>query len=353
MNKLSFLLAAVGVVVLSTACPKAIVLEGCSSDIDCGASQRCDATRGQCLCLDDNACDLTEFCNIAGTCQPQLECLNNADCANTEMCDTNTGSCIIKAAGVCVLDSQCPYGSFCAQNRACTPGCRDDGDCALGTPCLEGTCDESPGACSSNSFCEFGQLCGTDNRCTDHVARNELCASCDPASLTACNQQGSCLIDSSVAPTSCTSDADCDRGSCTGRPCFVDTDCESGDSCADAGFFTPGECSRKTCQGNFCGADDCSETNPCPRGYACNSLQIVTQQRCNPGSGSAECGAPRVCQGGGENGALGFCSCAATADCPQSLEFPNVACVDPGPNGACVIGTVCGPSDGLLCEDLR
>jgi hypothetical protein len=352
MNKLSFLLAALGVVVLSTACPKAIVLEGCSSDIDCGASQRCDATRGQCLCLDDNACDLTEFCNIAGTCQPQLECLNNADCANTEMCDTNTGSCIIKAAGVCVLDSQCPYGSFCAQNRACTPGCRDDGDCALGTPCLEGTCDESPGACSSNSFCEFGQLCGTDNRCTDHVARNQLCSSCDPSSLTACGGSA-CLIDSSVAATSCTSDADCDRGTCTGRPCFVSDDCEAGDSCAGAGFFTPGECRQKTCQGNFCGADGCSETNPCPRGYACNSLQIVTQQRCTPGSGSAECGAPRVCQGGGENGALGFCSCAATADCPVSLDFPDVACVDPGPGGACIIGTVCGPSDGLLCEDLR
>lgn len=352
MNRVILLVALVGASLFSVGCPRQVQLEGCASDLDCGTAQRCDATRGLCLCIDDNACDASEFCNIAGACQTRLECLTNADCNDVEMCDTTTGSCIPKAAGVCVLDSQCPYGSFCAQNRACTPGCRDDGDCPLGTPCISGSCDETPGACSSNSFCEFGQICGANNRCADHPQRAQLCGSCDPTDPFACNG-GSCLIDSSVAPTECNNDADCERGTCNGRQCFDDADCDTGDTCEGAGFFTPGECSTKRCEGFFCGADDCSDTSPCGRGYECNTLQIVTNQRCTVGSGSSECGAPRVCQGGGENGNVGFCSCAATADCPQSLQFPDVQCVNPGANGACVIGTTCGPQDGLLCEDLR
>jgi hypothetical protein len=54
-----------------------------------------------------------------------------------------------------------------------------------------------------------------------------------------------------VAPTSCTSDADCDRGAATGQPCFVNDDCETGDTCAGAGFFTPGERLLKIGQGNL------------------------------------------------------------------------------------------------------
>jgi hypothetical protein len=43
----------------------------------------------------------------------------------------------------------------------------------------------------------------------------------------------------------------------------------------------------------------------------------------------------------------GGCSCASDADCQQGT------CDDPGPNGACLVGTTCAPADGLLCEDLR
>ena len=344
MNKIHLLLAMLGVVGVLAGCPKAVVLEGCASDIDCGAAQRCDSARGQCLCLDDNACDATEFCNIAGACQPQLECLNNGDCTSAELCDTNTGSCITKAPGVCVLDSQCPFGSFCAQNRACTPGCRDDGDCVLGTPCLEGTCDATPGACSGNSFCEFGQLCGTNNNCANHPDRSQLCSTCDPLLGSPCADD--CLIDGSVQPTACTRDTDCETGTCEPARCRDSADCPNGGSC---GF---GSCSTSICQGFFCGASGCSENNPCPRGYECNSLQIVSGVQCTLGAPNT-CGANRGCRGGGELGSVGFCSCASTEDCPVSFNFPDMECVNPGANGACVIGTTCGPADGLLCEDLR
>ena len=332
-------------------CTKPVAAEGCSQDLDCAGSQRCDVTRGLCLCIDDNACDTTEFCNVAGSCQALLECQNNADCNASEMCDSTTGSCIRGGNGVCVLDSQCPFGEFCAQNRACTPGCRDDGDCALGVPCINGTCDETPGACSNLSYCEFGQTCGANNRCIDHPDRNQLCGVCDPSDIfdDACPDE--CLIDSSVRPTVCSSNNDCDRGTCEEQRCQSNADCNAG-TCGNI-FFGVGTCTQKICQGFFCGAFECDDTtNPCPRGYVCNQLQLVSGTQCQLNGPAGQCGAGRGCVGGGENGNVGFCSCAADSDCPQSVQFDPV-CVNPGPNGACVIGTTCGPASGLLCEDLR
>ena len=73
-------------------------------------------------------------------------------------------------------------------------------------------------------------------------------------------------------------------------------------------------------------------------------------RQCQLGGPAGQCGANRACNGGGENGEVGFCSCGADADCPPGN---GATCVNPGPNGSCVVGTTCGPSDGLLCEDLR
>ncbi len=339
-----FAAAVVSTMVLSMAgCPRPAQATGCQSDFDCGASQACNVARGQCVCIDDNACDATEFCNIAGSCQVKLECLNNSDCESNQICNTTDGSCIARAANVCVQDSHCPYGSFCAQNRACTPGCNDSGDCPLGIPCLNGTCDETPGACDGNSFCEFGQRC-VNNRCQNHPDRNQLCATCSGTTGLPCAEE--CLIDNSVAPTLCTNSNQCPgTATCAAARCQVSADCPGNGSC----FL--GTCSTSICQGFFCGSENCSEQNPCPRGYACNQLQLVSGVQCTLGN-NATCGANRACRGGGELGSVGFCSCASNADCPR-FNGEQTTCANPGENGACIIGTICGPADGLLCEDLR
>jgi hypothetical protein len=340
-------------------CQQPVQSVGCKSDLDCGAAQTCDVARGLCRCIDDNACDASEFCNLAGSCQPKLECLNNSDCRSPEnpsaICDTTSGECLnLNAQVQCVLDSQCPYGSYC-DNKQCVTGCREDGDCQLGDPCINGQCDPTPGACTNNSFCDFGQVCSGGNRCVDHQLRDQLCSSCgrnDPLSCPA-----DCLIDSSVAPLTCNSNADCPRGECLengNTQCFDDSECPAGATCEGA-FppIFPGFCEggAKICQGFFCGGGGCDDVNnPCPRGYSCRTLQVVTGAQCTLGSGSAECGAPRNCNGGGENGNVGFCSCGSDDDCPAGAD---ASCVNPGPNGSCVVGTTCAPSDGLLCEDLR
>jgi hypothetical protein len=331
---------------------------GCTSDLDCAENTACNEARGTCICIADAACNPDEFCNVQGACQPLLECTDNEDCATADnpagICDVTTGGCLTRTASLqCVLDSQCAFGQFC-DNNLCVPGCRDDGDCPLGQPCIDGTCDPTPGACSANGFCAYGQICDTtSNRCRDHAARDQLCGSCDPTSLFGGGDclANECLIDPTVAPTPCTSDAQCGTGVCSEQQCLSDADCNGG-SCTGAlpEFGFPGTCSNKACRGYFCGANDCDEvTNPCPRGYQCYTLQIVSNNQCTPGSGTSECGAPRSCSGQGENERVGFCSCASDSDCPAGS---GATCQNPGPTGACVIGKTCAPADGLLCEDL-
>jgi hypothetical protein len=337
-TKIVFALIVVAAATVGCSRP-AITTTGCTVSSDCGDNQQCDTVSGQCLCLDDSACDPSEFCNAVGKCQTVLECLDNSDCIDSELCDTTTGSCLASVPGICVLDSQCPFGSYCGANRGCSPGCRDNGDCPLGTPCLDGQCDDTPGACNNNSFCDYGDLC-VGNRCVAHADKSQRCDDCasDPTSCF-----DNCLIDSSVAASACTSDSDCDRGSCERATCAEDTDCPNGGSC---NFF--GLCSTSVCRGAFCGSSGCSESNPCPRGYACNTLIAVSGTPCTIGGAADQCGANRACLGGGENEVVGFCSCASDGDCPI-----GTACENPGVNGLCITGTTCAPADGLLCEDLR
>lgn len=346
---------------LGAACPGSNVSEvGCESDRDCGDFRRCDSANGVCRCTDDSACDGSEFCNLAGSCQPKTECLTDGDCRSADnpaaICDTRTphpsgtgaddnvysataGQCVTLSAQVsCLMDSHCPYGFFC-QASQCTPGCKDDGDCPLGDPCINGSCDPTPGACNGNGFCEYGEIC-QGNVCRPHADAAVLCQRCDPTSLgNQCSE--ACLIDNSIAPTSCDADTDCARGTCLRFPCYTDAECPVG-TCQGAGLF-PGECSPY-CGDFFCGSTDCDDAaNPCPRGYSCYLLVSTSDVSCTRGGG--ECPGASTCSADlpGENQQTGFCSCGADVGCPAGRD-----CV----NGGCLIGSTCGPQDGLLCQDV-
>lgn len=378
--------AALAVVLLGLpACPKTVNVEGiCKSDEDCGDFNRCDAS-GVCLCKSDDACDAAEFCNLAGSCQQKLQCFSDDDCATADnpasICDTRlpieaddfitvedniqsrtSGSCVtLNSSNVqCLMDSHCPFGFFCQSvtgGGVCQPGCRDNGDCTLGDPCINGQCDSTPGACNEAIYCDFGQVCGGNNACQDHPEASTLCGRCDPQDLfnNPCPiSEGlggpTCLIDQTVVPTACTSDAQCGADLCVRPQCLEDADCSGGATCEGGGIFTPGNCSTGQCGNFFCGTSFCNEENPCPRGYACNVLITVSGGGCTPGSGTAECpGNGSTCLGGGETEEQGFCSCTSDADCPVGGE----GCLDPGPTGICIAGSTCGPADGLTCADVQ
>jgi hypothetical protein len=338
--------------------------EGCTSDIDCGDFRRCDTANKVCRCTSDDACDDTEFCNVAGSCQPKTECIDDEDCRTadnpTAVCDTRqphpngagtddgffsstAGQCVtLSAQTQCLIDSHCPFGYYC-QSAQCTPGCRDNGDCALGDPCINNQCNATPGACNELGYCEFGQVCNAaTSTCVDHADADTLCQRCDSQFGSPCPD--ACLIDNSVFPSPCSGDGDCERGICIqDRACIDDSDCPIG-TCEGGNAFFPGTCTAY-CGDFFCGSTDCNDqTNPCPRGYSCFTLVVTSDVSCTRAGG--ECPADSFCSADapGENQESGFCACGPSVSCPLGTE-----CVD----GGCLIGSTCAPASGLLCEDLR
>jgi hypothetical protein len=356
------LVGLLGVSQIAAQCGRPAEATGCQRDGDCQNFQLCEIETGICLCAEDNACDAEEFCNLEGFCQPKLGCTANKDCRSDDrpqdICDTTIGECVtLGATKQCALDSHCPFGSYC-DGAACIPGCRDNGDCALGDPCLGGQCDPTPGACNADGFCEFGESCNqVTTSCVAHADKALLCQSCQPQySLldpVPCDGN-SCLIDTSIPPQSCSQDAQCSTlpgTNCLKNPCLENTDCPGGAVCEGASFFAPGECSTGFCRKFFCGSDSCDpDTNPCPRGYQCSTLITVSGAPC---TNNTQCAQGSACLIGGENENQGFCSCVSNDDCPNDpLSGVVSECQNPGPNGICVTGTTCGPTDGLLCEDL-
>lgn len=381
--RLSVSFAALVVVLVGLpACPQAVNEDGlCQADADCGDFRFCDPS-GSCRCQTDDACDAAEFCNLAGSCQQKLECFSDDDCATATnpaaICDTRlplsaddataiedgarshtAGQCVTLNSSntQCLMDSHCPFGFFC-NSGICQPGCRDNGDCTLGDPCINGSCSALAGACNEPIYCEFGQVCSAGNACQNHPEAATLCERCDPRDPfnNPCPvSEGlggpTCLIDQGVVPNPCSTDADCGADRCVPAQCFDDTECPSGATCENAiPGFIPGECSQGQCANFFCGTSSCSDDNPCPRGYACSLLISVSGGACTPGSGTAQCGGGEsTCLGGGETEEQGFCSCTSDADCPPGGE----GCSNPGPSGVCVIGSTCGPADGLTCADVQ
>lgn len=350
---------------LSFGCPQRTGPElGCTSDLDCGDFKRCDSANGVCRCTDDGACDGSEFCNLAGSCQPKTECLTDDDCRTADnpaaICDTRAphlsgsgaddniysataGQCVTLSATVsCLMDSHCPFGFFC-QGSQCLPGCRDDGDCPMGDPCINGTCDPTPGACSGNGYCEYGEIC-QNHVCRPHAEAAQLCQRCDPTDTFGSDCTGSCLIDSSIDPTPCDADSDCAAGYCVKLPCISDDQCMfEFETCAGGGFLTPGACSGY-CGDFFCGSSSCDDaTDPCPRGYGCYTLVSVSDVSCTRGGGECPSSSSCSADASGENQVSGYCACGPDVGCPAGTD-----CVD----GGCVTGTTCGPQDGLLCADV-
>lgn len=402
------------------ACPRSVNEDGrCASDTDCNDFNFCDPA-GVCRCISDDACDASEFCNLAGSCQGKLECFSDDDCRGeggdaAAICDTrlaidpadavtpddgvqsrSAGQCVTlnSSSQQCLMDSHCPFGFFCQHlgggGAVCQPGCRDNGDCPLGDPCIDNQCDPTPGACNEVGYCEFGETCDPNGlRCVPHRERDSLCQRCnptqcfsqddcadvggtcelldpaDPFGPSICTVCGSvdvpCLIDTSVDPNqnggSCTDDSQCTTGGfCTKAQCIDSSQC-GGDTCVGGdpgGLFTPptiGRCATGVCGDFFCGTSTCSandDSDPCPRGYDCFTLVGITNNTCTQGGGQCQGGRTCSADAPGENNVNGFCSCLDDADCPAGLT-----CTNPGPGGACVQGNTCGPSSGLLCGDLR
>jgi hypothetical protein len=345
----------------------------CQTDLQCPSGFRCDPLTGRCGCQNDLSCAQAEQCNGAGFCQARLRCTVTADCPTGSYCDSQSGACI--AAGSCTQDLHCPFGQVCSQ-AACAPGCRGAGDCLLSEVCR--ACPAGSGAsCPVGNLCVQGQ-CDRQSACRF----GELCQAPPGAPPIAdCATTGGCVCQKDQRGPfcgSCTAQA-ASRQFCPGPPnnyCLIDGSVPLG-------------------QAFFCGVD-CSQDQPCPNGYACRDVRIVTAQNCFPERGLSACappagnppcdpakthaapdggpglvnddceavGPPLVgavcdpltrrcaaqCLGTGEAGVQSFCSCLRDQDCaPDRCDSATRACVISGQ--PCIAGPVdeCATTHRIFC----
>lgn len=358
-----------------------VLKELCASDTECIDSHEGNPNwfchdRGQCACLNDDACHDNEHCNALdaggdGLCHPNRLCDLNSDCKAGERCGPD-GVC---RAG-CVNDLQCELGKICDPiSQVCKDGCWTHGDCKLRQACMckspSGEFDEAcvcdnpehegcspgrciPDVCPDKSFCDYGELCLPGEDGQKHCVKDDrgpYCEKCTatPGETTFCGSKGPNF-------------------------CLVDTN----------------DPARRA---NFCGVD-CDDNQECPNGYDCVDVLQLTQQTC---SGSSQCVPPPsapgceededcpsgaqcvngLCAGmcfGSEGGTRGFCSCVTDDECPQDtcgtdrrcnitrkpcIPGPAdscrgaILCVNDGFAGYCRIGSNCAPADGLSCAEVR
>ena len=88
--------------------------EGCTSNADCGPGSACFGTSCELFCDSDSDCSAYELCN-ENACE--------TGCRNDEACE------VLGVAGLICR------GVMGETTGICSPGCREDGDCAVGERC--------------------------------------------------------------------------------------------------------------------------------------------------------------------------------------------------------------------------
>lgn len=189
----------------------------------------------------------------------------------------------------------CPPG-YATVNQCDAWSCTTALDCPSGYQCTAaGRCslpgqtgDDPPRAtCAKPADCAAGQTCGADNRChtngceTVGCPANHVCkltggvATCEPFGPAPDAGKSGCSKDAECASVP---GAKCLTGACVAPAdqCNDATQCRNGQVCAD-GACTP----------------TCSETTPCPTGFACDLAKGVCTAPV-PGCG-AGCAAGTTC----------------------------------------------------------
>lgn len=366
----------------------------CRTNLECGPYRECNTRTGQCRCTDNRGCGAGEFCNAVQQCQVVAGCVDNGDCdeqGDNLICNVKTSQC--ETAELCYDDAHCPLGRFCdAMVGACVEGCRDEGDCPLKAGCIRdppsavyGTCRTN--ACSVSDQCQPGFNCDLLTSQCVQDRRGPFCGPCqsfDPTDPECGDDPANyCLIDTGD-PTG--------RGHYCGVDCFYGQACPSGYSCEDViivGLPGTEQCFREECRNGQCTVSQgasCHEQRDCPFGLPGGNCQRAREgicagtldQRCRD---DGECGgSPGSCHlascSGGENEAIGFCTCVIDLDCPQDTcrgadlsnpanpvrgrcflsghycyedeDCSTISCV----NGGCLIGRNCAPSGERRCVEL-
>jgi hypothetical protein len=243
-------------------------------------------------------------CGVDGRCVPGCT-LDSEACVAGSTCDATTGLCTGGSLTTpCSDDSACdPPGLVCSlATHTCAAGCTVSNECAPGFVCDFATghcCDPSQPGCEQPP--DLGSLCNTDSECVGAPANICSGGACVPG----------CAATGCTAPLACNSAT----GHCQQPTCALDTDCDPGSWCTQAG----------TCQVlAFAGAIPCAGGTPVS--YKC-------AQKTSPADFSACAGAPGP-------GGCPYCIdsscfhpglCSTVNDCHRGDACSNGVCVVEAP----------------------
>ena len=157
-------------------------------------------TTGGLMCTEAE-CGAGEWCNAqSGECEPG--CDADDDCQGVTLCDLESNTC-----KGCLIDGDCSLGTICLEGE-CIPGCNDEQPCAGGLACCDGQCFdllgdlENCGECGvpceafpnaeptcELSMCVFGPCEDGYSDCdgnADNGCEIEGACACDPGSTIDC-----------------------------------------------------------------------------------------------------------------------------------------------------------------------
>jgi len=245
---------------------------GCSGNTAVGAST-CDAASA---CTPASSTPCSPYLCSNGACT--VSCVNNGQCAPGSGCVN--GSCVLKkAAGApCVSSVEC-LSNVCADGVCCATLC--DGVCtSCNLPGSVGTCATLPSGASDADTCPSPHVCDGSGGCPGYLPVGKTCNTAAGVPSNQCN--GMYCTDGRCCDTQCVAACrSCNvpghEGTCA--PLVNATDMWPINSFLGCGFpnACPNACDtcgpNATCiheNGFLCGADDQCQSGNCATSYCCN-----------------------------------------------------------------------------------
>lgn len=290
----------------------------CTTNADCAAGSQCRPVSGGA----PNQC--VRYVGLSPSCTATPGCRTDANCGPTERCNVTTAACEPRPSGG-ILGARCSSSTECSSGICfagrCSESCDwlDPAGCPGGFYCngqATGTCNAGLCLAGIEGGGQQGDPCGDNTDCATLLCDRGICTTpCIPGGLAECAAGYGCQEGISSGCGSC------QQAGALGDACVLSDDCLSG-TCAASG------------SGSFC-TDYCDASSPCPAGFACVPVDATTSV-CAPNRGGlgAPCTEDAACAGVcAGTGSDRYCtrSCSDSEPCPREY-----ACAESATGNVCL-----------------